>query len=112
MGLKAYLRTKAFQAELEAFGVPSGYSGRVAAAVNKHLVEDFLMKPKPGWKTTEFWLSLFTAAAAGLGAVGGFLPPTIASIAGAVVTAGYSIARGLTKANPSAPSTDPPKGVD
>lgn len=112
MGLRSFLRREALGEELVGFGVDRKLAGPVAAAVNKYIVEGFLMKAKPGWKTTEFWLSLFTAAGAGFAAVGHVLPPQWAAITGAVITAGYSIARGLAKANPAAPSTEPPKGID
>lgn len=57
---------------------------------------------KPGWKTTEFWLSAI-AALVGLIAASGIVPDggLGARIFGAIVTAlaalGYNVSRGLTK---------------
>ena len=52
---------------------------------------------KPGWKTTEFAVTVLTAGAALLAALAGQLSPRYAAIAAAVSVAGYSIARGLAK---------------
>ncbi len=50
---------------------------------------------KPGWKTSEFWLSVLTAVG-GLAATAWQHTPWGAVIAG-VTSAGYSIARGIAK---------------
>lgn len=52
---------------------------------------------KPGWKTSEFWISIATDAGIGAAALAGELPPKYAAIATAVSTLGYAIARGLAK---------------
>jgi hypothetical protein len=52
---------------------------------------------KPGYKTTEFWVSVVAAGAALAAAVQGALPPKYAAIAGAVAVFGYAVARGLAK---------------
>lgn len=52
---------------------------------------------KPGWKTTEFWLTVFTTASGLVSQYGGFIPEPWGLLVGAVVTAGYTISRGLAK---------------
>ena len=52
---------------------------------------------KEGYKTTEFWLSIFSALSGILGTYGGLISGPAGIIVTAVVTAGYSIARGLAK---------------
>lgn len=69
---------------------------------------------KPGWKTTEFWLTLAGNLVGGLSMVGALPVPvnikTAASVAGGIVTAvssaAYAISRAIAKrpANPSAVS--------
>lgn len=49
---------------------------------------------KPGWKTTEFWLSLGTLV---LTNVQGSLPPAVQVAVSGVVTVGYAVARALAK---------------
>jgi len=53
---------------------------------------------KTGWKTTEFWMTLLTQVACGVSAIAG-ADSKISIIVGAVVTAVYSISRGITKSN-------------
>ena len=56
---------------------------------------------KPGWQTTEFWIST-TAMLGGLaGQAAGFIPPPYGLILTTVSVAAYSISRGLAKAQPS-----------
>jgi hypothetical protein len=55
---------------------------------------------KPGWKTTEFWLSLATSAWAIFGHV---LPPAAQAVVVGVATGAYAIARAVTKAAAPAP---------
>jgi len=50
---------------------------------------------KPGWKTTEFWLSVATSAWAILGHT---LPPAIQGVVVAVATAAYAVSRAVVKA--------------
>lgn len=53
---------------------------------------------KPGWKSTEFWLTVAFAVLALVSVLADLIPnPTVAVIALAVVKAGYNIARGLAK---------------
>lgn len=52
---------------------------------------------KAGWKTTEFWVSVFTGASGLLGTYGGMIPEPWGIIMTAIVSAGYSISRGLAK---------------
>lgn len=52
---------------------------------------------KPGYKTTEFWItivSVITSTATGLS---GIVEPKFAAILGAIATVGYAISRGLAK---------------
>lgn len=53
---------------------------------------------KAGWKTTEFWLTIFTGATGIIGTYGAFIPEPYGMVLTAVVTAGYTISRGLAKA--------------
>lgn len=52
---------------------------------------------KPGWKTTEFWMTIAGQAATLFGAVRGFIPPQYAAIVAAVGTAIYTIAATVRK---------------
>ena len=52
---------------------------------------------KPGWKTTEFWLTVANQVAVIWGSVQGFVPPKYAIIASAVGTTIYTILRTLAK---------------
>lgn len=53
--------------------------------------------PKPGIRTTEFWITVATDVALLATAIQGSLSPKWAAIASAVSVAAYSIARGLAK---------------
>lgn len=50
-----------------------------------------------GWQTSEMWLTVFTSAASLIGTYGGLIPTPWGMIVSAVVTAGYTISRGLAK---------------
>lgn len=52
---------------------------------------------KAGWKTTEFWLTIFTSAASLVGTYGELIPTPYGLVISAIVTAGYQISRGLAK---------------
>jgi predicted acyltransferase len=52
---------------------------------------------KPGWKTSEFAVTVITAAAALLAALAGQLSPRYAAIAAAVSVGLYAVSRGLAK---------------
>jgi hypothetical protein len=52
---------------------------------------------KPGWKTTEFWLTVANQVAVVWGAVAGYVPPKYAVIGSAVGTCLYTILRTLAK---------------
>jgi hypothetical protein len=52
---------------------------------------------KPGYKTTEFWVTAITSAAALVAALSGNLSPRFAAIAAAVSSGLYAVARGLAK---------------
>lgn len=60
---------------------------------------------KPGWKTSEFWLSALTILGSLFGALQGKIPDTVAEVGAAVVTAGYAIARAITKKGTTTPTT-------
>jgi hypothetical protein len=69
---------------------------------------------KPGYKTTEFWVTGITAAAALVASLSGHLSPRYAAIAAAVSTGLYAIGRGLAKVPtpivpPAPPTTVAPK---
>jgi len=55
---------------------------------------------KPGYKTTEFIVSVATIVGAVVFAVADKLPPKYAAIASAVSAGAYAIARGLAKVGP------------
>ena len=53
---------------------------------------------KSGWKTTEFWLTIFTSASSLVATYGGIIPSPYGMVISALVTAGDQISRGLAKA--------------
>lgn len=55
------------------------------------------MNPKPGYKTTEFWLAIATNVAAIGGMVADALPPKYGVPVMAAVNAVYAVARAYTK---------------
>jgi hypothetical protein len=62
---------------------------------------------KPGWKTTEFWLTLIATMsgvllASGLFPEGGVAQEVLAVIVAGLANLGYAISRGLAKSNPNA----------
>jgi hypothetical protein len=59
---------------------------------------------KPGWQTTEFWVTIATA---GWAAFGHFLPPPLQAVVVTVVPAVYTIARTVAKAVSVRPVQDP-----
>lgn len=54
---------------------------------------------RPGWLSSEFWLTLLTHAGLAAAAVSGLLPGKYAAIASAASQAAYSLSRGLVKAS-------------
>lgn len=57
---------------------------------------------KPGWKTTEFWLSVAAAVVGFVMASGAFgdessVMKALGLVASGLAVAGYSVARGITK---------------
>ena len=52
---------------------------------------------KPGWKTSEFWLTALFATGSTMVSVIGALPPPWGWIASGAVVLGYNISRGLAK---------------
>ena len=52
---------------------------------------------KPGWKTSEFWLTVASQVTIVWGSVQGLVPPKYAVIASAVGTMVYTILRTLAK---------------
>ena len=54
-------------------------------------------KGKPGYKTTEFWVTGLSSVGAVLASVAGFLPPQYAAIATAIAGGLYAVSRGLAK---------------
>ena len=55
---------------------------------------------KPGYTTTEFWISALTIVGLVVSSAASTLPPRYAAIGAAVAAASYAIARGLSKVNP------------
>ncbi len=68
---------------------------KIAWAVNSKVKE--VNRMKAGWKTTEFWVTVFTALSGLLGQYGGFIPEPWGIVATSVIGAGYTISRGLAK---------------
>jgi hypothetical protein len=54
---------------------------------------------RPGWLSSEFWLTLLTHVGLAAAAISGLLPGKYAAIAGAASQAAYSLSRGLVKAS-------------
>lgn len=52
---------------------------------------------KPGWKTTEFWVTVLASVGAVAAAAQGVLPDKYAALAVAFSSAAYAISRGLAK---------------
>lgn len=52
---------------------------------------------KPGWQTTEFWITSLTITAVVTGALVGFLPGQASAYALGISGGCYAIARGLAK---------------
>lgn len=61
---------------------------------------------KPGYRTTEFWVTTLTSLAAFIAALSGHLTAKYAAIAGAVSSGLYALARGLAK-RPAVVTTAP-----
>ncbi len=51
----------------------------------------------PGYKTTEFWMTLLAQFAAVLGTVSEILPPKVGAVMLIVSQVGYALSRGLAK---------------
>jgi predicted acyltransferase len=68
-----------------------------------------MMTYKPGYRTTEFAVTVLTAVGALAAALAGQLSPRWAAIAAAVSVAAYAISRGLAKlaAPPNVPTQTP-----
>ena len=58
---------------------------------------------KPGYKTTEFIVSVLTALGALLASLVGELSPKYAALASAISLGAYSVSRGLAKMYPPKP---------
>lgn len=55
---------------------------------------------KPGWKSSEFWLTLAVNVAALVATLADALPPRYAAFAATVSTGLYALARGWAKSPP------------
>lgn len=58
---------------------------------------------KPGYKTTEFWVTTIVSVAALVAALAGELSPKYAALAAAISQGLYAVARGLAKVYPPKP---------
>ena len=80
---------------------PVGSEGGVTTTEVTHAVTDLPAPVKPGWQTTEFWLSLAATLLSALFAAGVLTNSTalaIAGIAATILTAlGYTVSRALVK---------------
>ncbi len=52
---------------------------------------------KSGWKTTEFWVTVFSIVGMAAAALASSLGPRYAAIAVAISSAAYALSRGLAK---------------
>jgi hypothetical protein len=52
---------------------------------------------KPGWQTTEFWITVLAAVGATAASATDNLPPRYATIASTIAVVAYAISRGLAK---------------
>jgi len=52
---------------------------------------------KPGWQSTEFWVSIATAVGTVAASAEGSLPPRYAALASTVAAVAYALSRGLAK---------------
>jgi hypothetical protein len=59
---------------------------------------------RPGWLSSEFWLTLLTHVGLAAAAISGLLPGKYAAVASAASQAAYSLSRGLVKASAAAGS--------
>jgi hypothetical protein len=59
------------------------------------------MQNKPGYLTTEFYVTVVTAFASLVAAIDGGLPPKYAAIGAAIVSGAYTISRGIAKFGPT-----------
>jgi hypothetical protein len=66
------------------------------------------MPLKPGYKTTEFWLTVLVNAGALVAALSSNLSPKYAAIASAVSAGLYAVARGWAKSSPALKPPPPP----
>lgn len=67
------------------------------------------MTPRPGIKTTEFWLTAIGLVGAVSAAAAGVLPPKYAAALMTISAAAYKLSRGLSKIGPTVTnSTDLP----
>jgi hypothetical protein len=57
------------------------------------------MDAKPGWKTTEFWVTVIGEIGAVCAAATGVLPPKYAAALMTISAVAYKISRGLAKIN-------------
>jgi hypothetical protein len=64
---------------------------------------------RPGWKTTEFWMSLLGHATVIAGIASHFLPPATGAAVMGGITAAYSIGRSIVKANEPPEPPEPAK---
>ena len=63
---------------------------------------------KPGYKTTEFLISVATIIGAVAFAIADKLPPRYAAIASAIAAGAYAVSRGLAKVYPPKDNPGPP----
>jgi hypothetical protein len=60
-----------------------------------------MKNPKPGWQTTEFWVTTLTIAGLVVASAAATLSPRYAAIAAALSAGLYSLSRGLAKLFPA-----------
>jgi hypothetical protein len=66
---------------------------------------------KPGYRTSEFFVTLAVGLAVLIASIADYLPPRYAAIASAVVAGLYAVSRGLAKQPPAIRAVTPPTTV-
>ena len=67
------------------------------------------METRPGYRTTEFWITVIVQIAAVCAALADALPARYAAIVSAISAAAYAIARGLSKSGVKPDPVTPPR---
>lgn len=83
------------------FGALGKYYDASKGALSAKKEINNLMEKKPGWKSSEFWLSILSIALTVFFAVKSFINPQWAVATLTVITVAYQVLRTIAKATPS-----------